>query len=49
MCSWEVVVGDETYTITEEPPLSRLGMVITLLLWGASSMTLGLRRKREAQ
>lgn len=41
VCSWEVTAAGDTFTITEEPPVARLGVLILLSLWGASLVTLG--------
>lgn len=44
VCVWELPVYGETYTVTQEPPTARLGILALLLLWGASILTLGSRR-----
>ncbi len=46
VCSWEVTVGGETHTLTEEAPAARLGTLAVLVLWGACVFTAGSRRGR---
>ncbi|MGW5878073.1 hypothetical protein ACWFMI_16165 [Nocardiopsis terrae] len=45
VCVWEVTVGGESYPVTEQPSVARLGILAVLLLWGTSVLTLGLRRR----
>ncbi|GHC80017.1 hypothetical protein GCM10007079_18680 [Nocardiopsis terrae] len=49
VCVWEVTVGGEPYTVTERPPVARLGILAVLLLWGVSVLTLVLRRRSGAE
>lgn len=45
VCTWEITVDAGTYTVTDEPPIARLGIAALLLLWGASILTLVSRRE----
>lgn len=45
VCTWEITVDADTYTVTDGPPIARLGIAALLLLWSASILTLGSRRE----
>ncbi|MET9796750.1 hypothetical protein [Nocardiopsis alba] len=46
-CVWVIESRGETYTITENPPASRWGMVALFLLWGGSLATLARNGRGE--